>query len=245
MTKHVLLDNVSHRDLRVSPTFRPGHGYDVNLARIFPSEFLLLQNEYPLFFIKNHDTSHFEPIALFGFSEQENLYLDDGRWNADYIPHSIERQPLLIGFQDQTVDGVPTPMPVVHVDLDHPSISESEGTPLFLPHGGESEWLQRMTGILKAIHDGHEAIQPLSQTLVGMELIESVSLDLKFADGSKKILKGLYTVSESRLAALAGTALELLNKRGYLHHVFMMLASQLNLESLIKRKNRTLVATAS
>lgn len=245
MTQHVLLDNVSHRDLRVNRTFVPGHGYDVNIARIFPSEFLVLQNEYPLFFVKNRESGHFEPIALLGFDEGENLYLDNGRWDAEHIPHTIERQPLLIGFQDETVDGVPTRMPVVHIDLDHPSVSESEGMPLFLPHGGESDWLERMTSVLKAIHDGHEAIEPFSQTLVGMELIESVSLDMKFEDGSSKVLKGLYTIAESRLAGLGGSALELLNKRGYLHHVFMMLASQPNIATLIERKNRMLLASNS
>lgn len=245
MTNHVLLDNISHKNLRVNRVFRPGHGYDSNLARVFPDELLVLQNEYPIFLIKNRETGHFEPIALFGFSDQENLYLQDGRWDADYMPHTVERQPLLIGFQEQIVDGAPTEVPVVHIDLDHPSTSQSEGMPLFLPHGGESEWLERMTSILMAINEGHKIIPLFSQTLVGMELIESVSLDLKFEDGSTQLLKGLYTIDEARLAALSGAALETLHKRGFLHHIYMILASQPNLEKLIHRKNRALMATAS
>lgn len=240
MTNHALLDNVSHKDLRINRTFRPGHGYDVNLARVFPSELLLVQNDYPLFFIKNRESGHFEPIALFGFSERENLYLDDGRWDARYIPHTIERQPLLIGFQEQTIDGAPALVPVVHIDLDHPSISESAGMPLFLPHGGESEWLERMTSVLNAVHEGHDAIAPFSTTLVGMDLIESVSLNLEFRDGSSQVLKGLYTVDEARLSALAAPALDSLHKKGYLHHIYMVLASQPNIEELIERKNRRL-----
>ena len=58
---------------------------------------------------------------------------------------TIERQPLLIGYQEQIEDGVPTQVPVVHIDLDHPAVSETEGQPAFLPHGGESPWLQRMS----------------------------------------------------------------------------------------------------
>jgi hypothetical protein len=245
MANHVLLDNISHRNLRVDRAFRSGRGYDTNVARVFPDELLLLQNEYPLFFIKNRDTGHFEPTALLGFSDGENLYLHDGRWDADYLPHTIERQPLLIGFQQQTVDGVPTRVPVVHIDLDHPDISEAAGFPLFLPHGGESEWLERMTAILHAIHQGHEALAPFSQTLTGMELIESVTLDLKFEDGSSQVLQGLYTIDERRLAALEGPALEVLHRKGYLHHIHMMLASQPNLEKLIRRKNRALAMARS
>lgn len=244
MTNHVLLDNVSHKNLRVNRTYKPGHGFDTNLARVFPHELLVLQNEYPLFFVKNRESGHFEPTALLGFTENENLYLQDGRWDAAYLPHSIERQPLLIGFQEQSADGEPTQVPVVHIDLDHPSVNESEGMPLFLPHGGESEWLERATAMLKAIHDGHKAIPSLSQTLVGMELIESVSLNLEFRDGSRHTLNGLYTVDETRLGALAAPALETLHTRGYLHHIYMLLASQPNLEALIERKNRVLVAAA-
>ena len=44
----------------------------------------------------------------------------DDRWQASYIPLSMERQPFLIGFQDRDVDGVPQRVPVVHVDMDHP-----------------------------------------------------------------------------------------------------------------------------
>ncbi len=240
MTQHVLLDNVTHRNLRVHRNFSPGHGYDMSLTRVFPSELQVLQNEYPLLFVKNRENGHFEPIALLGFSEEENLYVAEGRWDADYLPLSIERQPLLIGFQEREVEGAPTQAPVVHIDLDHPSVSETEGQPLFLPHGGESEWLEKMTAVLKAIHEGHQAIVPLSQTLVGLELIESVSLDMQFVDGSKQVLTGLYTIDEERLRSLSAAALETLHAKGYLHCIYMMLASQPNVEKLIERKNRSL-----
>ncbi|MDX1626988.1 MAG: SapC family protein [Wenzhouxiangellaceae bacterium] len=245
MTQHALLDNVSHRDLRVKRDFRPGQGWDVSLARSFPAELPALQNEYPLFFVKNRDSGHFEPSALLGFSEGENLYLSDGGWDARNIPLTIARQPLLIGFQEQDVDGVPTRVPVVHIDLDHPSVNESEGEPLFLPHGGESEWLERMTGVLKAIHEGHEEIAAFSKTLVGLELIESVAVEMKFADGSSQALKGLYSINEERLAGLEGPALEALHRKGYLHAIYMMLASMANLPVLIDRKNRALAASAA
>lgn len=245
MTRHALLDNVSHRKVRIHRDFRPGRGYDDNLARAFPEELEALQNEYPLFFVKNRDSDHFEPVALLGFSEGENLYLVNGRWDAWYRPLTIERQPLLIGFQEQDVDGVPTEVPVVHIDLDHPSVSEAEGEPLFLPHGGESEWLERMTSVLMHIHQGHQSIPAFSQALVGLELIESVSLDMSFRDGSTHTVKGLYSIDEERLSALGGAALETLHKKGYLRYVYLMLASLPNLSILNERKNRQLMAQAS
>lgn len=244
MTRHVLLDNITHRELRIRREFRPGRGYDVNLARVFPEELGALQNEYPLFLIKNNETDLFEPIALFGFNEGENLYLDNGRWDAMAIPLSIERQPLLIGFQEQMHDGVPSKVPVVHIDLDHPSVNTEQGEPLFLPHGGESEWLQHVTAVLKTIHDGHQQIPRFSQVLVGLELIEPIALKIEFINGSKHTLQGLYKIDEARLAELNGSTLETLNRSGDLRHVFMLQASLPNLTRLIDRKNRVLRARA-
>lgn len=242
MTRHVLLDNVTHKDLRVDKAYRKGAGYDVNLARVFPVEFVHLQREYPLFFVRNTEGGHFEPIALLGFSEAENLFLSEAGWVADYIPLSIQRQPLLIGFQEQLVGGVPTEVPVVHIDLDHPSVSETEGEPLFLAHGGESPWLERMSSILKTIHEGHEVNQAFSQLLVGLELIESLVLEIELKDGSKHTVKGLYAINETRLNALSANGLEVLHRKGHLKDLFLMQASLANLDRVIEMKNRLLVA---
>jgi hypothetical protein len=240
MTSHALLDNVTHKDLRVVRDYAKVQGYDVNVARVFPSEFVQLQAEYPLFFIRNKEAGGFEPIALLGFADKENLYLDENGWDAAYVPLSIERGPFLIGFQEQVVDGVPSRSPVVHIDLDHPSISETEGERVFLPHGGESPLLERISSVLMTIHQGHEAAKSLSEMLVGLELIESLSLGVELRDGSQENLKGLYTINEDKLQGLNASALEALHRKGHLRDVYMMLASLPNMSRLIERKNRRL-----
>lgn len=235
-----MLDNVTHKDLRVIRDYAKIPGYDVNVARVFPGEFIQLQTEYPLFFMRNKDEGNFEPIALLGFADHENLYLSGQGWDAGYVPLSIERQPFLIGFQRQMVDGVPTEAPVVHIDMDHPSVSETEGERVFLPHGGESPLLERITSVLMTIHQGHEAAKSLSEILVGMELIESLTLEVALKDGSTESLKGLYTINEDRLQGLNASALEALHKKGHLRDVYMMLASLPNVSRLIERKNQRL-----
>ena len=240
MTRHVLLDNVTHKDLRVIRDYAKVPGYDVNVARVFPSEFIQLQTEYPLFFIRNREEGGFEPVALLGFGDRENLFLDDNGWDAGYVPLSIERQPFLVGFQEQVVDGVPTEAPVVHIDLDHPAVSDTEGERVFLPHGGESPLLERISSVLMTIHQGHAAAKSLSGMLVGLELIESLTVGVELKDGSKESLKGLYTVNEDKLQALNASALEALHSKGHLRDVYMMLASLPNVSRLIDRKNRRL-----
>ena len=238
MTQHVMLDNVSHRDLRVRPNFGPGSGFDVNVARVFPIEFRRLQTSFPLFFVRNTEEQIFEPIALLGFERGENLFIGENGWDAPVMPFTLERQPFLIGYQERDQDGVFERVPVVHIDLDHPSVNEVEGERVFLPQGGESPFLERMSSILMMIHEGHEAIRGFSQALVGLELIESVTIDATFVDGSRKTLEGLHTINEERLRALPGGALDVLHQGGMLESVYMMLAAQPMLERVIERKNR-------
>lgn len=240
MTKHVLLDNVTHKDLRVSTAYKKGQGYDVNVARVFPVEFSQLQAEYPLFFMKNNESGHFDTIALLGFADNENLYLSENGWDAASLPLTIERLPFLIGFQEQDVDGVPTQVPVVHIDLDHPGVDDETGQRPFLEHGGESPYLERITSVLMTIHQGHATSQSFSKLLVGLELIESLAVDIEFDDGSRQGLAGLYTISEEKLRSLNASALEALHKQGHLQDIYMMLASMPNLSRLIARKNQLL-----
>jgi len=240
MTNHVLLDNVTHRHLRVNKVYRKGHGYDVQVARAFPVEFARLQAEYPLFFTRTADSGHFEAVAVFGFSEHENLYLGDGRWRARYIPLSIERQPFLIGFQTQEENGFPLKKPVVHVDLDHPCVNDSIGEAAFLAHGGESPYLERVNSILLTIHQGHEQSQAFSRLLVGLDLVESLRLEVEFKDGSKHALKGLYTINEDKLRKLNPGSLETLHRQGHLQNIYMMLASLPNVATLVERRNEVL-----
>lgn len=240
MTNHVLLDNVTHKSLKINRVHSEGQGDNVNVARVFAIELAQLQNEYPLFFFKNAETGDFETVALLGFSDNENLYLGESGWDAASIPLSIERQPFLIGFQEQDIDGVPTRLPVVHIDMDHPSVSETDGEPVFLPQGGESPFLERVTLVLMAIHQGHEASEALSKMLVGLELLESLAVDIEFDDGTRQGLAGLFVINEDKLKNLAAGALETLHKQGYLQHIYMMLASMPNLARLIRRKNQLL-----
>lgn len=242
MSKHVLLDNVRHKDLRVKHKYEKNQGYDISVTRVFPVEFAQLQMEYPIFFSKNPDTGHFEAVALLGFSEHENLYLGDVGWAAAYLPLSIQRHPFLIGFQEKAEAGIPAREPVVHIDLDHPSVNKDDGELLFLKHGGESAMLERMGSILLTIYQGHEINKSFSQLLVGLDLIESLALEVELKDGTKQNLSGLYTINETVLNGLNANALDVLHQKGHLQNIYMVLASLPNLAKLIERKNQQLSA---
>lgn len=230
MSNPVLLNNVDHQNLRVITTRGAQYGDNTMLAITFPSEFRNLQAHYPIVFRKGGDGTSFEAVALFGFQEGENLFLGQDGWDAAALPLTIERQPFLIGVKGQEL--------MVNVDLDSPRVSSTEGDPVFLPHGGNTEFLENMNSTLLAIHEGLQSMPAFTAALLEHELLEAFVFDIELDDGSQNRLAGFYTINEDRLAALRGDALQRLNDAGYLQPVYMALASLSHFRDLIERKNR-------
>ena len=227
----VQLDNVTHRDLRIVNTRGAAWGDDLMSTPVFLSEFRNAQAYYPIVF-QQGDGGGLHPVALMGLRAGENLFLDARGWDAHYIPLAIERGPFMIGRGGDEL--------MVHVDMDSPRIGRGEGEPVFLEHGGATEFLDRMNSVLLTIHTGVEELPLFTAALRKHALIESFVLDVEAADGSSNRLSGFLTIDEARLAALDGPALAELHASGYLTAAYMMLASTAHLRDLIERYNRRL-----
>jgi hypothetical protein len=229
MTRHAQLNNIEHRDLRIITTSSARYGDDVMGAITFPAEFRNIQAHYPIVF-KQASDGVIAPLALFGFREKQNLFLKDNGWDAYYIPLMVERQPFLIG-RSNTGE-------VVHIDLDSPRVSKTEGVPLFLEHGGNTEYLERVSNVLGMIHDGMAATPEFVNALIEHKLLESFALDLKFRDGAQHRFTGFHAIQEERLAKLDAAALGKLHEKGYLQAIYMVVASLSNFRDLIERASK-------
>lgn len=230
MANTVLLNNVDHKDLRVITQRGAEYGDNVMFAVTFPAEFRNLQAHYPIVFRKSPDGTTFQPLALFGLQEGQNLFLRRQGWDATYLPLAIERLPFFIGVSDEEM--------VVHVDLDSPRISATQGEAVFLTHGGTSEFLERMNSVLLAIHQGLQSTPAFIAALLAHDLLESFVFDIELADGSQNRLAGFYTINEERLNALSGSALERLCEAGHLQAVYMAIASLSQFRALIERQEQ-------
>jgi hypothetical protein len=232
MSTSVLLNNVAHQALRVITARGVAWGDGVMSSVVFPSELRNLQAHYPIVFQKTADGSSFQPVALFGFTEGQNLFLTPQGWDASVLPMAIERQPFMIGRDGDEL--------MVHIDLGSPRLSQTEGEAIFLPLGGHTEFLERMTALLLAIHEGVQATPVFVNALLAHELLESFVLDVELDDGTQSRLAGYYTLHEDRLAGLGAEALAALHEAGHLQAIYMVLASLSNFRALIERQNRAL-----
>lgn len=237
MSKHQILNNIDHKNLRVSTNHAAHAANRIMCCLAIPGEFRDIQAEYAIFLHRDPETDNYLPMVMFGLERDENLYMDDTGWHAAYVPLMIERGPFLIGFQQHVSTGDGEKKMVVSIDRDDPRVNSDEGEPLFQPFGGNSAYTDRMVEVLGRIDRGQADIASFCQALDRHNLIEPFSLDYELPGGSKHQLTGFYTIHEERLAQLEGDVLAELSQAGVLQGAYMMIASLANIRRLIERKS--------
>src|SRR5687767_5836817 len=200
-----------------------------------PLEFRRVQNEFPILFRRNLETGKFSALALMGFENGENLFLEDGRWAARYRPMALAIQPFLVGRPQG--DGPAQ----VHIDLTHSRIAPpGEGVGLFDEMGQPTPHLEQVAAMLGDLDEGYRESEAFFDALERHDLIEPLAVDVELKDGSKHRLIGYHIINEDRLIALDAAALGELHQAGHLMPIFMALASLSNLSELARRKDRRL-----
>ena len=235
MANLVVLDNQTHRRLRVATT-RVGGYAAVNAVSVITREFSRLLARYPIFFTKSTDTGQFEPAALLGFARGENLFLNEGRWDAAYVPLQIQRQPFSLIPRRISGEVQPSALEVA-IDIDSAQL-QAEGERLFLDDGQATEYLQNITSVLSALVKGSSETYAFTQRLAELDLIEPVQIKVEFVDGSDSQLQGLYWISEAHLKTLPAAQLAELRDREFLQWLYFQMASVAHMSELVARKNR-------
>lgn len=238
MTQHVLLDNITHQDIKVSTHYSANFGDNINSVITFPTEYGDIQKVYPILFRKDPESDEFQSVAMLGIEQDENLFLTENAWHADYIPASIVRGPFLIGFQDQSDSGGNEKAPVVHIDMDSPRLSETEGLALFNESGGQTPYMEHINTTLMGLYQGVSQSQFMFAAFTELDLIEPVDLDIKLINGEQHRLHGNYTISREKLNALSNNALAKLHASGFLEGAYLVIASLSNLQKLVNMKNK-------
>lgn len=236
MADFALLNNVDHQDVRVITDRSPRYGDNVMLALTFPFEFRNVQAHYPILFQSDASGGHY-PVALFGFEKDENLFLDEGGWHAGYVPAMIQREPFLIGFQENAQAGEGGRTRVLSLDMDHPRVNTVAGEPLFQPLGGRTPFLDNAANLLETIYLGIEHNKAFVAALQEHDLLEALTFEIALKDGTRNQLLGFHCLVEEKVQALSGTTLGELNEKGHLMPMFMALASLANVERLVELKN--------
>ncbi|HWG68957.1 MAG TPA: SapC family protein [Steroidobacteraceae bacterium] len=225
MSNIVVLDSLSHRKLRVHAQPALQYGDNQRFVAVVVNEFPILSLHYPILFSKDADTGQFYCGAMLGFDAGENLFLDEHRAQRLYRPLNLQRGPFFTAGSD------------LAVDLEHPRVAPSGDQALFDEAGAPTVYLQSIMGLMRDLRPGLERSRIFIDTLLSLNLIEPMTIEARFDDGSNREVTGLYTVNRERLQELADAAVVDLFRRGYLQLVYLMLASLKHVPTLAQKKN--------
>ncbi len=220
------------------------HGKALNLIPVVIDEIRQLIIDYPVVITKRQDTGEFMLSALTGFSEGENLFFEQEAWNSLYIPLQVQRQPFFVSPVSEQENSV-LPRLVMTIDEDSPALIKDYNNadslpqiqPLFNNDGSDGEVLTSAKQHLATIYKGESKTRQFITTLLELDLIESLQLDIEFIDGSSVSVNGLYTIKEPQWQALDAQALHSLFRQGFVNVIEAMILSQAHLYRLIDLKN--------
>lgn len=232
MSKHAILNPADHGSLRIRTEAAAQLGDGVMAALAVPDEFRRLACEYPILFRHDPASGSFSALALFGFEEGENLFLDDGEWRASVRPLSMAIGPFLVG---RSAEGEGPGQ--VHIDTTHPRVATGgEGMLVFDESGQPTPYLEDVASMLGALDEGYRASGTFFAALDRYDLLESFAMDVAMPDGAQQRLVGYHLINEDKLAALEPGALAELHAAGHLLPAYAALTSLGNLAKLARRK---------
>ncbi|MBL4671252.1 MAG: SapC family protein [Arenicella sp.] len=232
MSNIVSLNFDKHSHLRVQASLRHRSAVNQHLMPLVPAEFGRASTCFPIIVTKNADTGEFTFSAMMGFQPGENLFVREGRWDADYEPLQIQRQPFFVGDDHDSK--------VVCFDSESLALSADDGELLFNSKSQASDYLQTVEQILNQLMGGEIESQKLVTQLVDLKLLTPFSLDIEFNDGTKQAVQGAYMIDENRMAELDDQAVLRLYRSGVIGLMHNVQNSMHQLPNLIARKNRML-----
>ncbi|HEV7357890.1 MAG TPA: SapC family protein [Steroidobacteraceae bacterium] len=225
MTNIVVLNSVTHRDMRVQAEAAAKFGDNQRFVQVVVGEFPLLVTHYPILFSKDTETGAFLCGAMLGIDEGENLFLKEGKGHEAYRPLNLQRVPFFVAGDD------------LAIDLDHPRVAVHAGQSLFNDQGVPTPYLDSIKAAFQQLKPGVEMTKRFIETLLKLNLLEPVDIVLGFDDGTKRNLADLYTVNQDVLRKLPDAAVIELFRRGYLQLIYLLIASLKQIPVLAQKKN--------
>jgi hypothetical protein len=228
VTNIVILNSQTHRALRVRGQASALHGDNQRFVSVIVSEFPLLAVHCPILLSKDAETGVFYCGAMMGFDEGENLFLGDGSRYEAYRPLNLQRGPFFTAGND------------LAIDLDSSRI-DAAGEPLFNESGAPTPYLESIMALMRELRPGLERTKIFVETLMKLKLVVALSINVGFDDGTKRDVTGLYTIDKEVLKGLADATVLDLFRRGYLHLIYLLIASVNQVAVLAQKKNQRLL----
>lgn len=231
----VELSRREHAGLRIRADLVEASAASQHLVPIVVSEFRKAATQYPIVFSKHPETGRFAPYVLNGLGIEENLFWSGTELDVAYVPLNVRRQPFYVGMSDAS----DTPAAnVLCIDLDSPCLDGSGAKGIVNPDGSDSPYLEEILSILGELVAGKKTTEQFIATVLSLDLLTPIMLDIVLDDGTPLQVTGLYSVDEEKLKQLDTGEVARLWQTGCLDLIYTVLVASGQIFKLIRLKNQ-------
>ena len=228
----VELSRSEHSGLRIRAELVEASVASQHLIPIVVSEFRKAATQYPIVFAKNPETGRFAPYVLNGLGVEENLFWSGTQLEVAYVPLNVRRQPFFVGTNEGPATNV------LCIDLDSPCLDGSGTKTIVNPDGSDSAYLQGILSILGELVAGTKATEQFIASLLRLDLLAPIILDIVLDDGTPLQVQGLYGLDEEKFRQIDAGEIASLWKTGHLDLIYAVLMASGQIFNLIRLKNQ-------
>lgn len=225
--KVVPLNKEQHAATKINNNNAFSHITNEHLLPVVVHEFVVAGAEFPIVFVKSNDT--FQPVAMLGLAVKQNLFLQDNKWQALYVPRAVRNYPLMLVQEKQDGERL-----LVALDESSERVGQTEGHALFNEDGSESEFLTHRKQLLSEYIDMGVITRNFVEKLQSLELITEQTLTLNI-NGEERRINGIHLIDEKKLNGLSDEVFLDLRKNGYLTAIYAQLMSLQHTQKLVKK----------
>jgi hypothetical protein len=211
----------------------------INVIPVSVTEISLASHDYPVMFVKLTDVEQYVMVTVVGWTNQENLFVHNGMWEADvYVPAYVRRYPYCM-TRIPAAAGQPVQL-LVCIEESH---IDSNGVVLFDEQGTATPRFNEIYTFLNDYEMDLERTREICSILADFKLFEPASMQATLSNTNFSIT-GLYRVDEKRLDLLNANQMKTLLRKGGLATIFQHLSSMTRFNRLMQKKVDLLAASA-
>lgn len=223
-----------HGKVRVKAIENFDFAKNINMASVMVHEFSRAASIYPIVYVEDKQKDQFKPIVLLGLQEGENLFVQEDKWQASYIPAIIRRYPFALAKTEEEGRFM------ICIDEQSDLISEKEGQELFKDNGEPAEVMERVKRYLAELQQMDKFTEDFCTYLSERNMFTPLNMKVRIGNELRNIT-GAYIVNEERLNSLSDERFLEMRTKKYVPVVYSHLSSLSQIERLLGFKDKKLI----
>jgi hypothetical protein len=225
------LDSAKHRQLKLRVPVTDWSVADkLNAVFVAAAEFGDICREFPIVFVragKEPDGSdQIAPIAVLGLSQNQNLFVDGGRWRAQSMPLVLRHYPFCIARVDDKRFAI-------CVDMAWAGVGNDAGQPVFETDGQPAALLKTVQPQMETLEKEVQRTRLVGKRLLELGVLREMRFDATLPDGRKHSVDGFLTVDDKKMTELPDAVVAELHRSGLLGLVHLHWVSLGNMRRLV------------